>query len=71
MATWSSTGPKEASVCNTHKETPAHVVAAARTADFLTAVSASGIVVDIDELVCAESLSQRYSFVAKLAPAFE
>ncbi|CAK0801140.1 unnamed protein product, partial [Prorocentrum cordatum] len=39
------------SECGTHMETPNHIVAAARTGGFLTAVSASGVIVDIDELV--------------------
>ena len=64
MASWSSNGPRAASECSTHKETDAHISAAARTAGFLTAVSASGIVAHVDELICAESLSQRYRFLA-------
>ena len=67
MASWSSARPRACSECQTHKETPAQVVAAARTAGFLTAVSESGVVVDLDELIGAESLSQRYRFLARLA----
>ena len=67
MASWSSAGPRERSSCSTHKETHSHIVAAARTAGFITAVSASGVVVDVDELIGAESLSQRYRFLARLA----
>ena len=67
MASWSSAVPRANSACQTHKETPAHVVAAARTAGFLTAVSSSGVVVDLDELIGAESLSQRYRFLARVA----
>jgi hypothetical protein len=67
IASWSSTGPRASSECGTHKETDAHITAAARTAGFLTAVSASGIVVDVDELIGAESMSQRYRFAAILA----
>ena len=67
MASWSSNGPRAASECSTHKETDAHITAAARTAGFLTAVSASGIVAHVDELICAESLSQRYRFLAIVA----
>ena len=66
MASWSSKGPRASSSCNTHKETVPHIAAAARTAGFLTAVSASGIVVDSDELIGAESLSQRYRFLGRL-----
>lgn len=66
MASWSSAGPRADSECKTHKETESHVAAAARTAGFLTAVSASGLVVDLDELIGAESLSQRYRFLARL-----
>ena len=43
------------------------MTAAARTARFLTAVSASGIIVHLEELIGAESLSQRYNFVCALA----
>jgi hypothetical protein len=67
MASWSSAGPRADSACQTHKETGTHVAAAARTAGFLTAVSSSGVVVDLDELIGAESLSQRYRFLARLA----
>ena len=67
IASWSSAEPRAGSNCGTHKETDAHITAAARTAGFLTAVSASGIVVDLDELIGAESLSQRYRFLACLA----
>ena len=44
-----------------------HVIVAARTAGFLTACSESGIAVDMEELIGAESLSQRYRFAASLA----
>ena len=44
-----------------------HTAAAARTAGYLTAVGASSVVVDVDELVGAKSLSQRYRFLARLA----
>ena len=67
MATWSSLGPRAASSCATHKETEAHVVSAARSAGFLTAVSSSGIVVDVGELIGAESLSQRFCLLGKPA----
>ncbi|CAK0858744.1 unnamed protein product [Prorocentrum cordatum] len=66
MSSWSSLGPRQKSECGTRKETPNHIVAAARTGGFLTAVSASGAIVDIDELVGVESLSQRYRFLAVL-----
>ena len=66
MASWSSAGPRAQSDCSTHKESAAHMTAAARTAGFLTAVSASGVIVDVDELIGAESLSQRYRFLALL-----
>lgn len=49
MASWSSRKPREQSECGTHKESEAQVTGAARTAGFLTAVSASGIIVDIDD----------------------
>lgn len=67
MAPWSSAGPRARSECATHKESEAQMTAAARTAGFLTAVSASGVIVDVDELIGAESMSQRYRFLAALA----
>ncbi|CAK0808155.1 unnamed protein product, partial [Prorocentrum cordatum] len=67
MASWSSNGPRAASECSTRKETVAHIVAAARAAGFLTAVSASGILAHVEELMCAEPLSQRYRFLAIVA----
>ncbi|CAK0831428.1 unnamed protein product [Prorocentrum cordatum] len=67
MASWSSNGPRAASECSTRKETDAHIVAAARAAGFLTAVSASGILAHVEELMCAEPLSQRYRLLAIVA----
>ena len=67
MASWSSAGPRAASECSTHKEGEAQVTAAARTAGFLTAVGASGIIMQVDELIGAESLSQRYRFLVTTA----
>ena len=66
MSSWSSAGPKADGECKTHKESEEHIVAAARTAGFLTAVSQSGIILDVVELIGAESLSQRYCFLADL-----
>ena len=57
MASCSSADPRASSECQTHKETAAHAAAAARTVGFLIAVSASGVVVDLDELIGAELLS--------------
>ena len=51
MAAWSSIGPRSESDCSTHKESDAQITAAARTAGFLTAVSESGIVIDVGEPV--------------------
>ena len=42
------------------------MAAAARTAGFLPAVSASGVVVHIEELIGAESLSQWHNFLCDL-----
>ena len=65
MAPWSYLGPRAQSRCRKHKETDSYVATAARTAAFLTAGSESGIVVDLEELIGAESVSQRYRFVAR------
>ena len=43
------------------------VPGASRTAGFLTAISAGGIIVHLGELIGAESLSQRYAFLADVA----
>ena len=59
LSSWSSVSPKQASSCATHKESDKDVVAAARTAGFLFAISHSGLVVHLEELIGAESLSQR------------
>ena len=67
MAAWSSKKPRQASTCQTHKEAEGDVPGAVRTAGYLTAVSASGVIVDVAEIVGAESLSQRYVFLAELA----
>ncbi len=67
MASWSSRAPRSQGGCNTHKESETQVTGAARTAGFLAAVSASGVIVNIDELIGAESLSQRYRFLNELA----
>ena len=66
MSAWSSMGPRNRSECSTHKELDRHITAAAGTAGFLTAVSESGIVIDVGELIGAESLSQRLCFLAQL-----
>eukprot|EP00969_Alexandrium_andersonii_P118519 5241689-Alexandrium_andersonii.AAC.1 len=67
MASWSSKRSRTQSACQTHKEGEANVTGAARSAGYLTAVAASGVVVDIGEIIGAESLSQRYTFLAALA----
>ena len=66
MSAWSSMGHRNRSECSIHKELDRHITAAARTAGFLTAVSESGIVNDVGELIGAESLSQRLCFRAQL-----
>ena len=67
MAVWSSKTPRARSACATHKEGEADVPGAMRSAGFLTAVSESGLVVEVSEIIGAESLSQRYVFLADLA----
>ena len=65
MSAWNTTGPRNRSECSTHRELDRHITAVARTAGFLTAVSESGIVIDVGELIGAESLSQRVCFLAQ------
>ena len=70
LSSWSSVSPKRASSCATHKESDKDVVAAARTAGFLFAISHSGLVVHLEELIGAESLSQRYAFLLHVLQQF-
>lgn len=70
LSSWSSVCPKQASSCATHKESDKDVVAAARTAGFLFAISHSGLVVHLEELIGAESLSQRYAFLLHVLQQF-
>ncbi|CAJ1366506.1 unnamed protein product, partial [Effrenium voratum] len=67
LASWHSAGPKQQSSCNTHKESPKEAHAAARSAGYLLAVSESGLIFDMLEIIGAESLSQRYHFAAQVA----
>ena len=55
------------SSCSTHKESGKDAHAAARTAGYLLAVSESGLIFDMLEIIGAESLSQRYHFAAQIA----
>ena len=59
--------PFARSSCSTHKESPKEAHAAARTAGYLLAVSESGLIFDLLEIIGAESLSQRYHFLAQVA----
>jgi len=68
---WSSVRPRQSSECATHKEADADVAAAARTAGFLFAISSSGLVVHVEELIGAESLSQRYAFLLHLLQNYQ
>ena len=67
MAAWSSKRPRKASACETHKEGENDVPGAVRSAGYLIAVSSSGAIVEVAEIIGAESLSQRYVFLAELA----
>ena len=67
LAPWHSAQPREKSTCGTHKEGRKDAHAAARTAGFLFAVTESGLLLDVMELIGAESLSQRFHFAAQCA----
>ena len=67
LGPWHSAQPRQTSSCKTHKESPKDVHAAARTAGYLFAVTESGLLLDMLELIGAESLSQRYHFTAQCA----
>lgn len=64
---WSSDAAKGKCSCKTHKESVSAVRTASRTAGFLMAVTSSGIVGALQELVTAETLSQRHCFLADIA----
>ena len=67
LAPWHSAQPRQKSSCRTHKESAKDAHAAARTAGFLFAVTKSGLLLDVMELIGAESLSQRFHFAAQCA----
>lgn len=67
LAPWHSAQPRQKSSCGTHKEGGKDAHAAARTAGFLFAVTESGLLLDVMELIGAESLSQRFHFAAQCA----
>ena len=66
MDAWSSKQRRLASAYEPHTEGRAEVARIVRTAGYLTAVSASGVIVDVDEIIGAKSQSQRYVFLANL-----
>jgi len=67
LGDWSSQASKRKCTCKTHKESMAAVRTASRSAGFLTAVSESGIIGALHEVITAETLSQRYCFLAQVA----
>ena len=69
LGDWSSESAKTTCKCKTHKESLAAVRTASRSAGFLLAVSQSGIIAGLQEIITAETLSQRYSFLAEMAEA--
>ena len=69
LGDWSSESAKTKCSCKTHKESLAAVRTASRSAGFLMAVSESGIIAGLSEIITAETLSQRYSFLSEMAGA--
>lgn len=69
LGDWSSKAVKTKCVCKTHKESIAAVRTASRSAGFLMAVTESGIIPGLAEIITAETLSQRYAFLAEMAEA--
>jgi hypothetical protein len=69
LSDWSSESAKTTCACKTHKESVAAVKTASRSAGFLLAVTESGLVAGLQEIITAETLSQRYSFLADMADA--
>ena len=67
LGDWTSDAVKKSCLCKTHKESVSAVRTASRSAGFLTAVSASGIVGALQEIITAETLSQRHCFLAEVA----
>ncbi|CAK0903331.1 unnamed protein product [Prorocentrum cordatum] len=69
LGDWASGYAKDKCSCKTHKESVSAIRAAERSAGFLAAVSESGIVGALEEVITAETLSQRYCFLADVASA--
>ncbi|CAK0812046.1 unnamed protein product, partial [Prorocentrum cordatum] len=69
LGDWASREPKAKCACKTHKESISAVKTASRSAGFLTAVTQTGIVCGLQEVITAETLSQRYCFLAEMAHA--
>ena len=63
---WSCQASKSKCACKTHKESVAAVRTASRSVGFLAAVSESGIIGALHEVITAETLSKRYRFLAQL-----
>ena len=53
--------------CKTHKESVEAVKTSSRSAGFLAAVTESGIICGLGKIITAETLSQRYCFLADVA----
>ena len=71
LGNWSSESVRTTCKCKTHKEGVEAVKTASRTAGFMLAVTESGIIGGLAELVTAETLSQRYCFLADIASQME
>ncbi|CAK0880615.1 unnamed protein product [Prorocentrum cordatum] len=69
LGDWASREPKDKCSCKTHKESISAVRTSARSAGILTAVSETGVIGAFEEVITAETLSQRYCFLAKVAAA--
>jgi len=67
LGDWSSESAKDKCACKTHKESVSAVKTASRSAGFLIAVTESGLVAGLSEIITAETLSQRYTFLAEMA----
>ena len=69
LGDWSSESAKTTCSCKTHKESVAAVRTASRSAGFLMGVSSGGTIAGLGEIITAETLSQRYAFLAEMAEA--
>ena len=66
---WSSESAKTTCMCNTHEESVSAVKTSSSSAGFLIAATETGVIPGLKEIITAETMSQRYIFLAEMAEA--